>query len=105
MAVVAVPITHREEVAVAELQDVRVGQVCVLILFVRVVHRDATLRCEGKLGDDVLDLVCVFNYSSVVDAGVWSRVVLCWLVLGCKRLLLLLLVLRRLRCALIPLHR
>lgn len=59
LAVVPVAVTNGEEVAVAQVEHVRVGQVGVLVHFVRVVSCDASLRREGKLGDDVVDRIRV----------------------------------------------
>ena len=66
LAVVSVTVTNGEEVAVAQIKHVRVSQVGVLIHFVGVVCCDASLRREGKLGDDVVDRIrvscCSFFY-------------------------------------------
>lgn len=42
-------------------QDVRVGQVRVLILLIRVVRRKTALRCEGELGDCIFQRVGSLN--------------------------------------------
>ena len=55
LAVMAVPVADREEVAVAQVEHVRVRQVGVLVDFVGVVRRDTSLCREGELGDDVVD--------------------------------------------------
>jgi hypothetical protein len=55
LAVVAVPVAHTEEMAMAQLEHMRVGQVGILVLLVGVVRRDSTLCCERKLGDRVLN--------------------------------------------------
>ena len=59
LAVVPVTVTNGEEVTVAQVQHVRVSQVGVLVHFVGVVCCDASLRREGKLGDDVVDRIRV----------------------------------------------
>ena len=55
LAVMAVPVADGEEMAVAQVEHVRVGQVGVLVDFVGVVSRDASLCREGELGHDVVD--------------------------------------------------
>ena len=53
----AVPVAHREEVAVLEAHDVGVGDVGVLVDFVRVVRRNAALGREGELRDNIHDFL------------------------------------------------
>lgn len=46
LAVVAMTITDREEMTMAEVEHVRVRKIGVLVHFVRIVCCDATLGCE-----------------------------------------------------------
>ena len=57
------PVADGEEVAVAKVEHVRVCQVGVLVDFVRVVSRDASLCREGELSDDVMDRVGISGYT------------------------------------------
>ena len=52
-------IAHGEEVAVAQVQHVWVGQVGILIDLVRIMRCDATLGREGELSDDIMNCVRV----------------------------------------------
>ena len=54
-----VAIAHREEMAVAQVQHVRVCQVGVLIDLVWIVCCDAALGRERELSDDVVDCIGV----------------------------------------------
>ena len=57
------PVADGEEVAVAKVEHVRVCQVGILVDFVGVVSRDASLCREGKLSDDVMDRVGISGYT------------------------------------------
>lgn len=56
-AVRAMSIADGEKVAVLQAHDVRVGNIGVLVDFVRVVRRDAALGGKRELGDDVDNLL------------------------------------------------
>ena len=57
------PVADGEKVAVAKVEHVRVCQVGVLVDFVGVVSRDASLCREGELSDDVMDRVGISGYT------------------------------------------
>ena len=57
-------IAHGEEVAMAQVQHVWVGQIGILIDLVRVMCCDATLGREGELSDDIMNCVRVPLISS-----------------------------------------
>ena len=77
VAVVTVAITNGEEVTVAQLEDVWVRQVSVLVLLVRVVHGYAALSGKAKLGHNVKDSACRFglfgSFTLVIDTRAGSR--------------------------------
>lgn len=60
--------------AVAQLKDVGVREVSVLILLVRVVHRYAALGCEAELGHDVVDGASRFGRLGILTLVVDARV-------------------------------
>ena len=55
MTIVSVAVADGKEVAVTKVEHVWIGQICVLVNLVWVVSCDATLRCEGKLGNDIVN--------------------------------------------------
>lgn len=63
LSVMTMPVADGEEVAVAKVEHVRVCQVGVLVDFVGVVSRDASLCREGELSDDVMDRVGISGYT------------------------------------------
>ena len=70
-----VTITDRKEMAVAQVQDVWVGQVSVLVYFVGVVGCDASLGCEGELGHHVVHSVWVQSDAGIgIGSGLCSMV-------------------------------
>ena len=77
MAVVPVAITNGEEVTVAQLEYVRVRQVSVLVLLVRVVHGYAAFSGKAELGHNIVDSTCRFglfgSFTLVIDTGAGSR--------------------------------
>ena len=48
-----VSIANSEKMTMGKTKDVRISQVCVLILLERIAVRDAAFRREGELGDHV----------------------------------------------------
>lgn len=71
MPVVTMAVTHTEEVAVAQLEHVRIGKVCILVLFVGIVRGDSTFGCERKLSDRVADFFnCLFGCLAGVRPSV-----------------------------------
>lgn len=63
-------VAHREEVAVSEAEEVRTGDVCVLVLLVRILGLDASLGCERELGNHVRDLWFLLLQIVVLDLRV-----------------------------------
>lgn len=59
LTIVSMAITDREEVAVAQVEHVRVSQVGVLVDFIRIMRCDSSLRREGEFGDYVVNRVWV----------------------------------------------
>lgn len=57
MPIVTVSITDTEEVTMAKLEDMRVRNIRILVLFVWVVHRYTSFCCKWKLSYDVLNLL------------------------------------------------
>ena len=57
VAISAVAIAHCEEVAMRKTHDVRISQVSILVLLVRVIRCNATLRGERKLRYHVRNLL------------------------------------------------
>lgn len=55
--ILPVTIAHGEEMTVRKAQDVRVGDIGVLILFVRIIGRYASFRCKAELGYNIRDLL------------------------------------------------
>ena len=56
LTVVTVPVADREEMTVSQVQHVWVREIRVLIHFVGVVRRDASLGGERELGHDIVDV-------------------------------------------------
>ena len=71
----AMAVAHGEEMAVLEAQDVRVGDIGVLVYLVRVVGRDTTFRSEGELRDDVEYLIrasrLAFLRAFIFESRTW----------------------------------
>ena len=65
MAIVTVAVTDREEVAVAKVQKIWIGEVGVLIHFVGVMRSYSTLCGKGKLCNYV-----AYASSAIMDTGV-----------------------------------
>ena len=76
VAVVPVAITNGEEVTVAQLEYVRVRQVSVLVLLVRVVHGYAAFSGKAELGHNIVDSTCRFGlfgrFTLVIGTGAGS---------------------------------
>ena len=55
LAVMAMSVADGEKVTVTQVEHMRVGQVGILVDLIWIVSCDASLRCEGELGDNVVN--------------------------------------------------
>ena len=63
----AVTVADREEVAVLQAHNVRIGHVRILVDLVGVMRRNSTLCCKGELRDNVHYLVLVVLTCAIVS--------------------------------------
>ena len=73
LPVVAVPVAHAEEVAVPQVQHVRISEVSVLIYFIWVVLSDATFCREREFSDHVVHRVGVSGAAARLLTRLASR--------------------------------
>ena len=55
LAVMAMSVADGEKVTVTQVEHMRIGQVGILVDLIWIVSCDASLRCEGELGDNVVN--------------------------------------------------
>ena len=57
MAMMTVTIAHTKEVAVTKFEDVGIGEICILILFIHIVSIASSFCCKWKFSNHISYLV------------------------------------------------